>query len=534
MTKQLSFDDLAKNQLYEGIRKLAGAVKVTLGPSGRNVIIEKKFGSPQATKDGVTVSKEIELEQPFENCGAKLANAAADKTNDVAGDGTTTAVVLVEAMYKEGLKALAAEYKPSLIKKGMAKAAKVAVGVIEKMAVPVKDSSDYYNVALVASHYDKEVAQIVSDSISRVGKDGVITVEESKSFETSVEHVDGMQFDKGYISPYFINKPDSQNAEYEDCYLLLTDKKISNAHDLIPILEQIAETGSTLAIVAEEVEAEALALLVVNKLRGALRVVAVKAPAFGDRRKAILQDIAVLTGAKVVSDELGISIDKITLKDLGRAKKIVVEKERTTIIGGGGSKKQIEARINEIRTLITKTTSDYDKEKYQERLGKLLGGISIINVGGPTEATMKERKFRVEDAVKAVKAAAEEGIVPGAGTCYIRAIKEIEGLKLTEDEKAGAMVVSKALESVLYNVSRNAGYDSQVVVHDVKECEGSKGFNALTGEFENLIKSGVVDAAKVERAALQNAASIVGLLITSKAVITELKDAEKQIEGVVK
>ncbi len=535
MTKQLIYDDLARTQLMEGIKKLSGAVRVTLGPSGRNVILEKKFGSPQATKDGVTVSKEIELDQPFENCGAKLAHAAADKTNDVAGDGTTTAAIFVEALYKEGLRYLAAGYKPAGLRKGMEVATQAAVETIKKMAIPVKSKADYYNVALVASHYDKEVAEIVSSSIDRVGKDGVITIEESKGFDTTVEQIDGMQFDKGFISPYFITKPDSMTAEYEDCYILLTDKKVTNVKEIVPILEQVAQIGSAMLLVAEEVEGEALTTMVVNKLRGSLKVAAVKAPAFGDRRKAILQDIATLTGGQVVSDELGLELEKLKLKDLGRAKKVQIEKEKTTIIGGAGSKKQIEDRVKELRTLISKTTSDYDREKYEERLGKLLGGVSIIKVGSPTDSEMKERKARVEDAVRAVKAAADEGIGPGGGTAFIRAQKAIHALKLADDEKAGAKIVAKALEAPLYSIAMNAGYDPSIIVEDAKSKEGNEGFDATDGEFKDMVKNGIVDATKVQRTALQNSSSIVSLLVTSRTVITEYKEeGEKQLKGTVK
>ncbi|HYF00045.1 MAG TPA: chaperonin GroEL, partial [Planctomycetota bacterium] len=415
MAKQMMFDEEARRKVLAGIRKLAGAVKVTLGPSGRNVILDKKGGSPQATKDGVTVSKEVELSDPFENIGAKLANAAADKTNDVAGDGTTTSVVLAEAIYAEGLKLVAVGANPVLVKRGMDKAVEAAVAEIRKISRPVKGIEDYRRVALVASHYDTAVADLVAKAMDKVGKEGVLTVEESKGYQTSLELVEGMQFDKGYISPYFINKPDTLTGEYEDALILLSDKKVANLKEFLPLLEQVAQAGRPLLIVAEDVEGEALTALVVNKLRGVLQVAAVKAPAFGDRRKAMLQDMAILTGGTVVSEDLGVKLESVRLEHLGKAKKVKVEKERTTIVGGGGERKHIDARIEELRASIKKTTSEYDREKYEERLAKLTGGVGILKVGGATEAEMKERKFRVDDAVHAVRAAAQEGVVPGGG-----------------------------------------------------------------------------------------------------------------------
>jgi chaperonin GroEL len=536
MAKQLLFDDAGRQKVAEGIRKLAGVVKVTLGPRGRNVILEKKFGAPQATRDGVTVAKEIELEDPFENMGAKLANEAAEKSNSEAGDGTTTAVVLTEAIYLEGLRHVAAGLNPQAIKRGIDKAVAAVVEEIGKLSRPVKDRSDYLNVAMVSTHFDEPISEMIADAIQKVGKEGVITVEESKGLETKIELVEGMQFDKGYISPYFMNKPDSLTAEYEDCYLLLTDKKLSNVHEVVPILEQIASQGAPLLVVAEEVEGEALAAIVINKLRGILKVVAVKAPAFGDRRKAILQDVAVLTGGTLVSQDTGMEIEKLKLKDLGRAKKVIVEKERTTIVGGAGSKKEIEARISELRTLISKTTSDYDREKYEERLAKLVGGVAIVQVGGPTESEMKERKFRVDDAVHAVKAAAQEGIVPGGGVAYLRALPALEKLekKLGDDEAAGVRTVRHALESPLRNIARNAGFDPSVVVEEVKQGTGSFGFDAGKDERGDMFKMGVVDPAKVCRLALQHAASVSSMLLTARTCITELKEEKKKIEGAVK
>jgi chaperonin GroEL len=534
MAKQMLFDEEARRKVLSGIRQLAGAVKVTLGPSGRNVILDKKHGGPQATKDGVTVSKEVELADPFENMGAKLANAAADKTNDVAGDGTTTSVVLAEALYSEGLKLITVGSNPALVKRGMERAVEAAVESIKKQARPVKDARDYRHVALIASHYDTAVADLVSKAMDKVGKEGVVTVEESKSFETTLELVEGLQFDKGFISPYFINKPESLTAEYEDVLVLLTDRKISNVKEFLPILEQVAQTGQPLLVIAEEVEGEALAALVVNRLRGVFQAVAVKAPAFGDRRKAMLQDMAILTGGQVVSEDLGLKLEALKVTDLGTAKRVKVEKERTTLVGGGGDKKAIASRIEELRSSIKKTTSEYDREKYEERLAKLTGGVAVIKVGGATEAEMKERKFRVDDAVHAVRAAAQEGVVPGGGTALLRAADAIGKLKLEGDEAAGARVVARALEAPTLNIALNAGHDPSVVVSEVREKGGSTGFDAATGEYVDLFDAGVLDAAKVTRCALQNAASVTALVLTSRTVIVELKEKKKAVAGAVK
>jgi len=534
MAKQMLFDEDGRRKLQAGIKKLAGAVKVTLGPSGRNVILEKKGGAPQATKDGVTVSKEIELSDPFENIGAKLANAAADKTNDVAGDGTTTAAVLAEAITNEGLKLIAMGANPPLVKRGIDKAVETAVEEIKKQSRPVSGTEDYRRVALIASHYDTAVADLVSKAMEKAGKDGVITVEESKGFETTVELVEGLQFDKGYISPYFINKPDTLTAEYEDVYVLLTDRKISNVREFIPILEQVAQTGRPLLVVCEEVEGEALAALVVNRLRGVIQAVAVKAPAFGDRRKAMLQDMAILTGGKVVTEDVGIKLDGLRLADLGQAKRVKVEKERTTIVGGAGEKGAIEQRIDELRSSMKKTTSDYDREKYEERLAKLVGGVAILKVGGATETEMKERKFRVDDAVHAVRAAAQEGVVPGGGVALLRAGQAIEKLSLEGDEAAGARVIARALDAPLSSIASNAGYDPSEVLSDVREKGGSVGFDASTGEFVDMFEAGILDAAKVVRAALQNAASVTSLMLTSQAVVVDLKEKKKAVRGAVK
>jgi len=534
MAKQMMFDEEARRKVLAGIQKLAGAVKVTLGPSGRNVIYERKGGSPQATKDGVTVSKEIELGDPFENIGAKMANAAADKTNDVAGDGTTTSAVLAEAIYAEGLKIITAGANPVLVKRGMDKAVTAAVEAIQKMSRPIKTTDDYRNIARIAAHGDDTVADLVARAMEKVGKEGVITVEESKSFETSIELVEGLQFDKGYISPYFVNKPQTLSAEYDDPLILFSDRKISNLKEFVPLLEQVAQSGRPLVIICEDVEGEALAALVVNRLRGNLQAVAVKAPAFGDRRKAMLQDMAILTGGKVVTEDLGVRLDQVKLADLGTASKVKVEKEKTTIIGGGGDKKEIETRIEELRMSIKKTTSEYDKEKFEERMSKLTGGVAILKVGGATEAEMKERKFRVDDAVHAARGAAQEGIVPGGGLTSLRAADAVVKLKLQDDEGLGARIIAKALEAPMATIASNAGFDASMVVAETREKGGNVGLNAGTGEWVDLVEAGVVDAAKVTRSALQNAASVTSLLLTSKAIIVELKDNKKKVAGAVK
>jgi chaperonin GroEL len=534
MAKQMMFDEEARRKILAGIQKLSGAVKVTLGPSGRNVIYERKGGSPQATKDGVTVSKEIELADPFENVGAKMANAAADKTNDVAGDGTTTSAVLAEAIYAEGLKVIAAGANPVLVKRGMDKAVAAGVEAIQKLSRPVKTTADYRNIALIAAHGDTAVADLVAQAMEKVGKEGVITVEESKSFKTEIELVEGLQFDKGYISPYFVNKPQSLTAEYDDPLILYSDRKISNLKEFVPLLEQVAQAGRPLVIICEDVEGEALAALVVNRLRGVIQAVAVKAPAFGDRRKAMLQDMAILTGGKVVTEDLGVRLDTVKLSDLGTAAKVKVEKEKTTIIGGGGAKKDIELRIEELRTSIKKTTSEYDKEKYEERMSKMTGGVAILKVGGVTEAEMKERKFRVDDAVHAARAAAQEGVVPGGGLASLRAADAIAKLKLEDDEALGAKAVAKALEAPMATIASNAGFDPSTVVAETRERGGNVGLNAGTGEWGDLFEAGVIDAAKVTRTALQNAASVTSLLLTSRTVIVELKENKKKVSGAVK
>jgi len=534
MAKQMMFDDEARRKVLQGIKKLAGAVKVTLGPSGRNVIYERKGGSPQATKDGVTVSKEIELSDPFENVGAKMANAAADKTNDVAGDGTTASAVLAEAIYAEGLKIITSGANPALVKSGMDKAVEAAVAAIKKLSRPVKTTEDYRNIALIAAHGDQTVADLVAKAMERVGKEGVITVEESKSYKTEIELVEGLQFDKGYISPYFVNKPETLTAEYDDPLILLSDRKISNLKEFVPLLEQVVQAGRPLVIVCEDVEGEALAALVVNRLRGMLQAVAVKAPAFGDRRKAMLQDIAILTGGNVVTEDLGVRLDTLKLSDLGTAARVKVEKEKCTIVGGGGDKKQIASRIEELRSSIKKTTSEYDREKYEERMAKLTGGVAILKVGGATEAEMKERKFRVDDAVHAARAAAQEGIIPGGGLASLRAAEAVLKLGLEGDEQLAARVIAKALEAPMATIASNAGYDASMVIAETREKGGNVGLNAATGEWGDLFEAGVIDAAKVTRCALQNAASVTSLLLTSRTVIVELKENKKKVSGAVK
>jgi len=534
MAKQMMFDEDARRKVLGGIQKLAGAVKVTLGPSGRNVIYERKGGAPQATKDGVTVSKEIELSDPFENVGAKMANAAADKTNDVAGDGTTTSAVLAEAIYAEGLKLVTSGANSVLVKRGMDKAVETAVEAIKKMARPIKTTEDYRNIALIAAHGDETVADLVAKAMEKVGKEGVITVEESKGFQTSVELVEGLQFDKGYISPYFVNKPQTLTAEYDDPLILFSDRKISNLKEFVPLLEQVAQAGRPLVIICEDVEGEALAALVVNRLRGTLQTVAVKAPAFGDRRKAMLQDMAILAGGNVVTEDLGVRLDSLKLTDLGTATKVKVEKEKTTIIGGGGDKKAIESRIEELRTSIRKTTSEYDKEKFEERMSKMTGGVAILKVGGATEAEMKERKFRVDDAVHAARGAAQEGVVPGGGLALLRAADAVAKLKLDGDEALGAKVIAKALEAPMATIASNAGFDPSMVVAETRERGGNVGLNAGTGEWVDLLETGVIDAAKVTRSALQNAASVTSMLLTSKSIIVELKENKKKVAGAVK
>ena len=525
--KQLLFDEAARHALLRGVEKLARAVKATLGPSGRNVILDKKFGSPTITKDGVTVAKEVELECPYENMGAQLIREVSSKTSDTAGDGTTTATVLAEAIYREGLKNVTAGANPTNLKRGIDKAVEAITAELAKISKKVKDSSEIAQVATVSANWDTTIGQIIADAMDKVGKDGTITVEEAKSIETSLDVVEGMQFDKGYLSPYFVTSAESLEVSLESAYILIHEKKISSLKDLLPILEKIAKTGKPFLIIAEDVEGEALATLVVNKLRGTLQVCAVKAPGFGDRRKAMLEDIAVLTGGRLITDDLGIKLESLTLEDLGRAKRILVDKENTTIIEGEGAGSDIQGRVGQIRRQIEETTSDYDREKLQERLAKLAGGVAVINVGAATETEMKEKKARVEDALHATRAAVEEGIVPGGGVALIRAQSALDNLKLSGDEAIGVGIIRRAIEQPLRTLADNAGQEGALIVQEVKKRSGAEGYNVATGEYVDLIKAGVVDPAKVTRSALQNAASISGLLLTTEALITEMPEKDK-------
>ncbi len=525
--KQLEFDEAARHSLLRGVEKLAKAVKATLGPSGRNVILDKKFGSPTITKDGVTVAKEIELENPYENMGAQLVREVASKTSDIAGDGTTTATVLAEAIYREGLKNVTAGANPTSLQRGINKAVEAIVAELGKISKKVSDSSEIAQVATVSANWDKTIGQIIADAMEKVGKDGTITVEEAKSIETTLDVVEGMQFDKGYLSPYFATNAEAMEAILENAYVLIHEKKISSLKDLLPVLEKVAKGGRPLLIIAEDVEGEALATLVVNKLRGTLQICAVKAPGFGDRRKAMLEDIAVLTGGRCITEDLGIKLESITLDDLGKAKRIVVEKEATTIVEGEGKSKDIQGRVAQIRRQIEETTSDYDREKLQERLAKLAGGVAVINVGAATETEMKEKKARVEDALHATRAAVEEGIVPGGGVALIRAQKALANLKLEGDEAIGAQIVHRAVEAPLRQLADNAGQEGALIVQEVKKGKGNEGYNVATGAYEDLVKAGVVDPTKVTRSALQNASSISGLLLTTEALVTEIPEKEK-------
>ena len=527
--KQLLFDEAARQKVLRGVELLSRAVKVTLGPKGRNVVIDKKFGSPLVTKDGVTVAKEIELSDPYENIGAQLVKEVASKTNDAAGDGTTTAPVLAEAVYKEGLKHVTAGANPIYLKRGIDKAVEAAVTELGRISKKVNDREEIRQVATVSANWDQSIGEIIADAMDKVGKDGTITVEEAKSIETTLDVVEGMQFDKGYLSPYFATNMESQEAVLEDAYILIHEKKISNLQEFLPILQTTAKTGKPLLIIAEEVEGEALAALVVNKIRGTLNVAAVKAPGFGDRRKAMLEDIAVLTGGKLLSEDLGIKLENVTLSDLGRSKRIVVDKENTTIVEGSGKASDIQGRVKQIRRQIEETTSDYDREKLQERLAKLAGGVAVINVGAATEAEMKEKKMRVEDALHATRAAVEEGIVSGGGVALIRTAKAVDTLTATleGDEKLGAQIVRRAIESPLKQLCFNAGVEGAVVVQQVISSKGNQGYNVATGNFEDLVKAGVVDPTKVTRTALQNAASIAGLLLTTEAIITDLPEKKE-------
>ncbi|MEJ5364513.1 MAG: chaperonin GroEL [Desulfosoma sp.] len=526
--KEIKYYSEARSKILKGVDILADAVKVTLGPKGRNVVIEKTFGSPTVTKDGVTVAKEIELEDKFLNMGAQMVKEVASKTSDVAGDGTTTATILAQAIAHEGFKLVAAGHNPMALKRGIEKAVAKAVEALKDMSKPTKDQKEIAQVGTISANNDSTIGDIIAEAMNKVGKEGVITVEEAKGMETTLDVVEGMQFDRGYISPYFVTDPEKMEVVLEDAYILCHEKKISGMKDLLPILEQIAKMGKPLLIIAEDVEGEALATLVVNKLRGTLKVCAVKAPGFGDRRKAMLQDIAILTGGQVVSEDLGVKLENVTLKDLGSAKRVVVDKDNTTIVDGAGSKEAIEARVKQIRVQIEETTSDYDREKLQERLAKLVGGVAVIRVGAATETEMKEKKARVEDALNATRAAVEEGIVPGGGVALLRCQKALDGLQLEGEEKFGLDIVRKALEAPLRQIADNAGHEGSVVVEKVREGEGAFGFNADKEVYEDLIAAGVIDPTKVVRFALQNAASVASLLLTTEAMIAEKPKEKKE------
>ena len=533
--KQLIYDEDARRLLQKGIKQLADAVRVTMGPTGRNVILEKGFGSPSVTKDGVTVAKEIELQNPFENMGAKMVCEVASKTSDVAGDGTTTATIFAEAIFNEGLKNVVAGANPMAIKRGIDKAVEIVVAELKKLSKPIKGRAEIAQVGTISANNDSSIGNLLADAMEKVGKDGVITVEEAKGIDTTLTVVEGMQFDKGYLSPYFITDAQNMEVVLEDPYILIQEKKISSIKDILPLLERIASSGKPLLIIAEDVEGEALATLVVNKLRGVLSCAAVKAPGFGDRRKAMLEDIAILTKGHAFTEELGVKLENIGIEDLGRAKRVTIDKDNTTIIQGAGKKPDIQARISQMKNQIEQTTSNYDKEKLSERLAKLAGGVAVIHVGAATEAEMNEKKARVEDALHATRAAVEEGIVPGGGVAFIRAIQALDEArkKFKGDEKVGVDIVLKALESPLRQIASNTGADGSVVVEEVKELSTTMGFDANTGKYLDMFEAGIVDPAKVSRVALQNAASVASLLLTTETMITEIKEdeEEKEVEG---
>jgi chaperonin GroEL len=524
--KILQYDEEARKSILKGVNTLADAVKVTLGPKGRNVILDKSYGAPTVTKDGVTVAKEIELEDKFENMGAQMVKEVASKTSDVAGDGTTTATLLAQAIYREGAKSVAAGSNPMDIKRGIEKAVAVVVKELAKLSKPTKDQKEIAQVGTISANNDEAIGAIIAEAMGKVGKEGVITVEEAKGLETELEIVEGMQFDRGYVSPYFVTNAEKMEVNLEDCYILINEKKISGMKDLLPILEQIAKMGRPLLIIAEDIEGESLATLVVNKIRGTLQVAAVKAPGFGDRRKAMLEDIAILTGGKMISEDMGAKLENTKLEDLGRAKKIVIDKDNTTIIDGAGERAALEGRVKQIRAQIEETTSDYDREKLQERLAKLVGGVAVIKVGAATETEMKEKKARVEDALNATRAAVEEGIVPGGGVAYLRTLPALDKLKLEGDQQVGVNIVKKALEEPLKMIVFNAGHEGSIAVEKVKGKKGAFGFNARTDEYEDLIEAGVIDPTKVTRFALQNAASVASLMLTTQCMIAD-KPEEK-------
>ena len=532
MSKEILFDVRAREAILKGVNTLADAVKVTLGPKGRNVVIEKSFGSPTITKDGVTVAKEIELENKFENMGAQMVKEVASRTSDVAGDGTTTATVLAQAIFREGAKLVAAGNNPMEIKRGIDKAVTAVVEELKKLSKPTKDHKEIAQVGIISANGDTTIGNIIAEAMEKVGKEGVITVEEAKGLETTLETVEGMQFDRGYLSPYFVTDPERMEVVLEDPFILIHEKKIGSMKDLLPLLEQVARAGKPLLIIAEEVEGEALATLVVNKLRGTLNAAAVKAPGFGDRRKAMLEDIATLTNGKMIAEDLGVKLETVQLKDLGRAKRVTIDKDNTTIVDGGGKKTEIEARVKQIRTQIEETTSDYDREKLQERLAKLVGGVAVIHVGAATETEMKEKKARVEDALHATRAAVEEGIVPGGGVAYLRCLKALETLQVSGGEKFGVEIIRKSLEEPIRQIVGNGGWEGSIVVNKVREGKGAFGFNAATGEYEDLLAAGVIDPTKVARFALQNAASVASLMLTTEAMVAEKpKDRDDAPQG---
>ena len=526
MAKQLSFDESARQSLLNGVTKIAKAVKSTLGPAGRNVVIDKKFGSPNITTDGVTVAKEIELEDAYENMGAQLVREVSSKTNDIAGDGTTTATVLAEAIYREGLRNVTAGANPISLQRGINKAAAAIVGELKNISKPVDSTKEIAQVATVSANWDSEIGDIIAEAMDKVGKDGTITVEEAKGIDTSLDVVEGMQFDKGYLSPYFVTNADTMESVLENPYILIFEKKIGNLKDFLPILEKVAKSGKPFLIIAEDVEGEALAALVVNRLRGTLNVAAVKAPGFGDRRKAMLQDIAILTGGTVASEEMGVKLENFTLANLGTAKRVRIDKDNTVIVDGGGQAADIKARVAQIRVQIGEATSDYDREKLQERLAKLVGGVAVIKVGAATETEMKEKKDRVEDALNATRAAVAEGIVPGGGTAYIRCLSALDAIEASEEEMAGVNIIRRAVEEPLRQIAANAGFEGSVIVEKVREGKDGYGFNAATGEFEDLLAAGIIDPKQVSRFALQHASSVASLLLTTECAIAELPKPE--------
>ncbi|MDQ6736030.1 MAG: chaperonin GroEL [Nitrospirota bacterium] len=532
MAKQLLYSDQARAAILRGVNQLADAVKATLGPKGRNAILDKKFGAPTITKDGVTVAKEIELKNPYENMGAQLVREVASKTSDIAGDGTTTATVLAQAIYREGAKNITAGGNPMDIKRGIDKAVEAVVAELKKMSKPCQNKKEISQIGTISANNDPTIGELIAEAMEKVGKDGVITVEEAKSMTTSLDVVEGMQFDRGYISPYFVTNAERMESSIEEPFILINEKKISSMKDLLPLLEQVAKMGKPLVIIAEDVEGEALATLVVNKLRGTLNVAAVKAPGFGDRRKSMLEDIAILTGGQLLSEELGLKLENTKLTDLGRAKRITIDKDNTTIVEGYGDPKKIEGRVKQIKAQIDETTSDYDREKLQERLAKIVGGVAVINVGAATETEMKEKKARVEDALHATKAAVEEGIVPGGGVAYLRCLKALDGLKLAPEQQVGVNIVRRALEEPIRQIAENAGVEGSVVVDKVrKETKASFGFNAANEEYVDMIEAGIIDPTKVSRSALQNAGSVAGLMLTTEVLITELPEEKKEAAG---